>query len=327
MANLIMLYGDTDSGKTSNAGFFARYVYKKTGKPLRAIYADNGGYKTIQPYVDAGIINPFHIGSAPNPLPTVVKLTRDGLWPETLKNGTIQADSQGRLMMSPTKDWSAIGGYIVEGLTSICELFLEDNRSKQRNIGQDAVGKFEEEGIKFAANSQTHYGFSQREGMALLKRLGALPVPYVLITAHEAKGEDKETRTPIRGPALVGSAATDNVGKEVAELIHAEVISENEDAITNGVKSIVRRKKLRYYFESHPDPKFETTNYKCKARVPPEMVDALRERWPAGYFEPSLTEGLDTFLEFEDSLLEKGSGATMKWKQEMDAARAGGVAK
>ena len=59
----ILLYGRTGSGKTAQLGELAEYVFVKTGLPTILWTADKGGIKTIQPYIDLGLIKVVEIGS------------------------------------------------------------------------------------------------------------------------------------------------------------------------------------------------------------------------------------------------------------------------
>ena len=87
MANTVVAFGDSGLWKTTNAGFAAKYTYEATGgKVTRYISADGGGYRPIQPLVDAGIVEPFRIVEVKNPLVVMRKLSI-GYWPDRLVDG------------------------------------------------------------------------------------------------------------------------------------------------------------------------------------------------------------------------------------------------
>jgi len=61
--------------------------------------------------------------------------------------------------------------------------------------------------------------------------------------------------------------------------------------------------KIRVYFTRHPDPQTGIV-YPAKVRVPAAKLPELLkdERFKNGYYEPSLTGGLDWLLEIEEKL-------------------------
>ena len=58
----IITYGESGTYKTSNAGYYARWLYENhPGKQIRLISSDGGGWAPLQPYIDAGIIVAWQI--------------------------------------------------------------------------------------------------------------------------------------------------------------------------------------------------------------------------------------------------------------------------
>jgi len=325
MADTCLIYGDSGTWKTTNLGFAAKYLYERTGgKIIRLISADGGKWKPVEPLVALGIIEPFYVAEVPAPLVLIRKLSI-GYWPDKLHNGYWDAKT-GKLLPPTPEVWKRVGGYLIEGLTSLSDVEMEDLRDKQRKIGEDSVGNFTESGPggsgdeKFAANCRAHYGFVQREMLARLKSFSALPCDRVLFSAHEAKGTDEDTQAAIRGPALTGQKGTDKVPKEVGDCIHFEQYVKDvteEDPITKG-KFTYKQTSVRAYFMSHPDPVFKDILYKCKPRVPPETVGQLLAKYRGGFFEPTTEHGLDEFLRFEDELLTRATDGQRKWKEAID---------
>lgn len=215
--------------------------------------------------------------------------------------------------------------YVIDTIDSLGELLLEDLRSKGRKISEEPVGLFTEEDEKFAANPKSHYGFVQREVLARMASWSGLPVERILFSAHERRAEDDdEAKTPIRGPALVGKAATARIPKDVGTLIHCEKLTDATEVMVDGKKVQKITNRSRWYFVSHPDPLIPRVTYSCKPRFPPNQVQPLMDKWPSGYFEPGLEyggTGLDAYLRFEDELLAKQTGAEREWKAKIDAAR------
>lgn len=293
-----LAYGESGTYKTSQAGFFAEYVWRKYRKRTRLISGDGGGWAPVEPYIQAGIIIPYSLNSLEEPLTTIRKMSR-GMWPVPT--------STGRAALADTKWESAdIGAYIIEGLTSISDLYMESLRKKNTG-GEDVTVNLTLDGEKFAGNNRSHYNFVQREVHAIVRAFGSLPVAHVLFTAHEGRGEDESTREAIRGPALAGKAATDKVPSWVGDCLHFEAYPETisvEAADDTGkkFKSTQLQTVVRAYFMRHPDPKFPTLTYPAKPRVPPDMMPKLLKKWPGGYIVLKTTGGLDEFLSVEDEL-------------------------
>jgi hypothetical protein len=319
VTNTIVIFGDSGLGKTTNAAFAAKYEYEATrGKVVRYIASDGGGYLPCLPLVDpAGIVEPFRIVGVKNPLVVFRKLSM-GYWPDKLEDGRWVGE---RLLPPTPETWQHVGAIVIDTITSACEIFMEDLRDKQRSIGQEPVGKFVEEDERFCASAPASYGFVQREMLARIRSFSSLPVHRVLFVAHESKGEEADRRIPIRGPALVGTAATDKIAKEVGDCLHFEAYAEEAETLDRVTNTKVKRTatRIRAFFMSHPDPRIPGVLYKCKPRVPAEMIPELLKRYPGGYFEPTIHSGLDEFLRFEDELLSRSSERERKWKQEIDA--------
>lgn len=332
MAVLICCYGESSSRKTTSMGRAAQYMYKKTGLPGRAIYSDTGNWEAIRPQVEAGIIEPFNITGEPELLMQLHKLAR-GEWPTKLVNGVAQerwpkADKApfdlGVAKMAKTPDLSKkVGFYIWEGLTSTSELLMKYLRDYRINIkANEALSPFSTkdqdsgQDMKFCANSMAHYGYVQEEiTSSLLPELAALPVERIFITAHECATTEEEggSKAPIRGPALVGKAATSRIGKNLGDVIHYEVFAKVDPKNTSVLTTDVRA-----YYKSHPDPKFPNIFYNCKTRLPEDKVAAMEAKFPGGFFSPN---ELDKFLEVYDGLLLDSAASMLEWKRSIDAAR------
>jgi hypothetical protein len=332
MAILICSYGESSSRKTTAMGRAAQYMYKKTGKPGRAIYSDTGNWEVIRPQVEAGILEPWNISGEPELLMILHKAAR-GEWPTTLTNGLAQDRHPvlkgspypyGVAKMAATPDLGdKIGFYIWEGLTSTSELLMKYIRDyrivvKAKEANSPWSAKDQDTGLdmKFCANTMADYGTVQGEvAGALLPELAALPVERVFITAHECATSEEEggSKTPIRGPALVGQAATKTIGKSLGDMLHHEVFTKadpkNPQVLTTDV---------RVYYKPHPDPKFPNIYYFCKTRMTESRVEALEKKFPGGYFSPNQ---FDEFLEYYDSLLADSTTDMKKWKEDIDAAR------
>jgi len=302
---LIMDYGDSGDGKSTRAHSFARYYYAKTGKKVRLISAEDSSKQVFQDLIDAGIVEATFIPST-SPLPYYERLM-EGDWPlhgqfdeYTVKVGGKDVTKKRQKWQRRT-DWEGtVSAYIVEGLSTISENILDYLRETGRFPREQSDG-FSEEGRTFMAASQTAFGFTQAEGIKLLKLSGALPVERVLWSSHEAKGKDEFGGEAVRGPKLVGSAATNTVRKLVGVLLHTERIDG----------------QIRCYFENHPDQSNKNISWKAKVTVAPSEANAFKQKYPNGYFVPELpkggyvgsNDGLISFLKLEEEIRTKSSDA------------------
>lgn len=311
------MFGDTGSGKTTALGEAAKYLYETTGgKVGRAIYSDVGGWKPIQGMVDAGIIEPYNITNEPN-IPKLLHKLAQGYWPTKLENGLRPPDV--KLVKSPPEVWEKVGFYLYEGVTSSSELIMKYLRDTQQPIGGDPVGKFTIKAdpivgdeMLFCSNNMKHYDWVQGEMLVVLAELSSLPVAKVIITAHEATGQDNDTKDPIRGAAFVGKAATAKVGKNVGDYIHFETYAKVQGEVINTTR--------RAYFMAHPDPKFPNITYGCKPRIPLAEIGPVLKQFPGGFFDP---KDLGLYLEACDQAVLRSTTAVKEWRAKVDASFSG----
>ncbi len=313
MANrTLCLYGATETGKTSQIGMLARYLYEKTGKPLRYITADGGSLDPIKPYIKAGIIQPFNILSMDSPLFWITKVI-EGIFPEN-------TDETGALLNDKlsNKDYSNVSGYAIEGITSIAEAILTETKAKK--LSQNAPYSFSMTNsaagsATYTAPSQSHYGFVQQFIMEMVMKSWSLPVDTVLWTAHEAQATDDMNNKAMAGIALVGSAATPTISKKVGTLIHLQRSPEVDS------KQLPTGKlETRCYFQSHPHPIYDKIPFAAKSRLHPEGLAKLLQIHKEGYYVTKLNletgeleQAIDYYLRKEDEFQEIEGREFDKW--------------
>jgi hypothetical protein len=307
-ARTIIGYGDSGLFKSTNARFFAQHIYKKTGKPVRLIAAEDSSKTIFEPLIEVGIVQAVFFTKAQEPLVTLRRLSR-GEWPVS--------GADGKVTWVPLKP-GEIGGYIGEGLTSMSEQLLEYCREKHLYLREQKNDAFEIGGEKFATASQTAFGFVQSEMLRAIKSFGMLPVDRVLWTAHETKGQEEDTKAAIRGPALVGTAMTPRLQKYCGVLLHFDGYPVEEKG-KDGLK--ITRTKVRVWYQRHPDAQYPNISYPAKITLPVEMLAQLEKEYPGGFFEPTTLGGLDKFLESEARLTDTATDELRKWKAEVDAQR------
>ncbi|MGH9439714.1 MAG: hypothetical protein ACRD22_17970, partial [Terriglobia bacterium] len=280
MAKTTLIFGDSGTFKTTAIGHAARYFWETTGKRTRLISGE-AGWVVVRDLIDAGLIEMFHISDQPNIISLMRRLSA-GYWPEKLSlDGHMLTPN----LAAPRDLEKKIALYAFEGLSSVSDLGMSDLAAKQRKVGDQGVGEFTEHVMvvnekgqtvnaeeKFSYNNLNHYQFMQKEMLGRVRTFGALPVEHVILSAHEAKGEEEETRRAIRGPALAGKAATAKVMKDVGDCLHFEQYTVDGESKDKDGKTVrISRVKTRVFFRSHPDPLWAGTGipviYKCQPRV------------------------------------------------------------
>jgi len=304
-ASTLVIYGGSGSAKTTSLGWLARHVHRTTGKITRLVSADGGGWDPIQDCIDDGIIEAWHVGSLNDPTATMRKLSRFE-WP-VVENG--------KLVMRPTsaEQREKIGAYAIEGLTSVGDAVMRSLRSRGSKLGESPNYSYAEGTETFYGSNQSYYGFIQDVLYEFVTSFSQLPVPYVAWTAMEAKGEDDQ-RVPIYGPAIAGKKAVSKAPQWFGDCLHHDIITVEETGkdgkpvIDVKTKAKVLKTEIRAYFTNHPDPATGIV-YPAKIRVPAARLAELRadKKFENGYFEPSLSGGLDWLLEIEERLRKGGN--------------------
>lgn len=194
----ILLFGPTGSGKTPMIGELAEYLYKHYKLTTRLYASDRGGWETIRPYVELGIIDVHPLFGDPF---------------EWLSNVVL-----GRVFNG--KDWvdgldPKIGLYAFEGLTSMSDHFMSwmsAASARGVNIGGGGAFSFkagEKNNLVIGTNNMAHYGVAQqrvRDQAWLSQNLPGM----VLWTAGDKRGED-DSAGAVVGPQLAGKSLTGEV--------------------------------------------------------------------------------------------------------------------
>jgi hypothetical protein len=330
MARSTCIYGATGSRKTTQAKYLARYVYQRTGKATLLLSTDGGGWEPCEPEIQAGLIRPYRVETAELPMIILRKLSQ-GFWPvDPLET------NPGKIDLRPV-NWSEIGGYVIEGWSSISQVIMRYLPDKGINVGgedRNKLGGFNQSvrvdgqwsKEDFRSNTRGDYGFVQNHLYGLVTNFNSLPVADVLHTALESKTEDDD-RSTIFGPQISGKKATAACGSWVGNLIHAQdyivprkVSVPDPSDPTKRVDQDLMDTTVRFYFKKHPDPATGIF-FPAKPRLTPEKIADLDKRFPGGYFEPA-TDGrdcLDAYLETLDKLA-VGQGDELKtWRDRMDS--------
>lgn len=321
----LVIYGPTGTRKTTQIGELAKYVYEKTGKKTRLLTADGGGYGPIQDLVNVGIIDVWRVTEEQNIKVAIIKASK-GAWPDKIVNGLRASSTIKEILPNDrARAFKDIGAYAVEGFTSIAQAVMGDAVSKGDKISQDIVGKFTETteygSETFGAPSPSHYGWTQRYILDMIRNFSALPLERVMYTALEGKGEDKLTKALQYGPAVAGQAITASIPQYVGDCLHFEdYVKDLGKDPTNDKQKLVGP-GVRGWFVQHPDS-ITNVMWPAKARLVPSKVQAFKDRMGAqGYFDLD-NFNLGDYLRVQDEMLASSTDEIKAWKERIDAVRA-----
>jgi len=200
-----LVYGVSGSGKTTQVQELALWVENKTGKKTRLVSASGGGWTSILPAVEAGLVIPTYIRGRSFPVETLNKMTQ-GWWPEDPNDPTSR-------LIPPEKqpDWNDIGGYAFDSMTECCE-WMMSYLTNAEAAGDFKISsqpmKFKDGDTFFGSPSMAHYGNIQTRISDFVTNSKGLRGMYVLWTALELKATDDNTRLPLYGPDVSGRAKT-----------------------------------------------------------------------------------------------------------------------
>lgn len=212
-AHSICLYGDSKSLKSWNALRCAEWVLRTTGKTARVIYSDLGGFRDMKNASEGGLVQLFNIAQAESVVAAAQKVAR-GMWPVETESG---------LELKPFNESGGeeVGCIIVDSLSSLAMLMMQELVSKGQRTGQDVVAAFEWHGEKFGSPAQSHYGTVQSMIRRFMASISAVKVDLVVFTALEGKGQDDAKRVTL-GPMVIGQALTDVMGTMTGDMFHLE---------------------------------------------------------------------------------------------------------
>lgn len=276
-----LVYGNSQSGKSTWGLQIAEHLHIKKGLKTRWYLGDGGGSTILDSgLVDEGIVELVQFNLRDNPFATM-QLCAKGYWPKNPQ------DPKSELVA--TTDFSNIGMCVFEGLSVGCDYMmgdmpggLSDRAAKGEKIGQDTPYIVAEGGMKFGGNPPSHYGFTQRRLISLIETTRALPVSFVLWTAHQRKAEDSDLKGVFEfGPDCAGQALTSKIGAYFGNTIHMHQVTVKgrkvKDPLTGREMEplIIER---RAYTRKHADPEGQTgIKYYANSRVPREFVEDMPE--------------------------------------------------
>jgi hypothetical protein len=317
-AQLVLTYGETDTGKSAQLGRLARWHFDRTGEISRLISADSGWQSIdekdiISPENPEGILECWNVQALADPWSPLIAIT-EGEWPKVVigQDGALKL----RMVKPSFKDGRilgpggrVVGQYFFEGISTFGNTGLQDHIKSQRQLGQDLVGKFislmdeedsagkvTQKSMTFAKAAPSHYG--QVQDFILLDmvpRTGKMPVTRVVWTGHEAKGTDEITgqANSVLGPATVGKATVD---KTVQKFGHSFHLTSETTFTTEKPPRIIR--EFKAWFVKHPDPVLTKLMWPTKISLTIPQSQELMKRFPGGFIPLTSEKGIEQFFEF-----------------------------
>lgn len=190
----IELIGDSGSGKTTQFGELAKWVWKTRKQKSVLHTCDRGGYDSIAPLVRLGIVIVDELSENDDPW----------IWVNRAIGGS---------------DLPDVGLDAFDSGTSMGDILLTACSHADFQIGQQRTQKFTvsrgKDNLTVAINNEAHYGVVQGFMLDAIRKSTWLinKGRDVLWTFALLRGESQD-RTPILGPKLCGKALTPFLPKE-----------------------------------------------------------------------------------------------------------------
>ncbi len=195
-----MLFGSTGSGKTALIGEVAEALFVQHQLKTRLYASDKGGWETIKPYINLGVIEVIPIFGT-DPLDWI--------------NHAVQGHKLEGGKWVPGID-SDIGLYAYEGMTSMSDeamVWFAAQAAKGINVGGSAPNSFtfgdDKNKVKVGGNNQGHYKTAQNFIAERSSQSQFLP-GMVIWTAGDSRGEDDAVGGVV-GPQAAGKALTGEI--------------------------------------------------------------------------------------------------------------------
>ena len=239
----ILVSGDTGAGKTAQLGLLAELMYVLSGgKPTVLFTMDEGGFMTIDPLIECGVVK---IVTYDDEIPPWI-------WIKHALKGEAKIEGQWHKLTDPAK--CAMVGY--EGLTAFAEFMLEDlsrhsAEHPNQSVGGDSAWTFSvsdgEEELKLASNTMSHYGLVQMRIMhEILKSKPGVPSIWTALLTRAAD----PMGGGVLGPMTVGKAQAPTISRlfdltfrinaspNAQELVHELFLETHNDKQAKGSKVI-----------------------------------------------------------------------------------------
>lgn len=197
-------------------------------------------------------------------------------------------------------DFLRVGGIFVDGLTSWSDWIMGDmaQRVAHNKLGGEASalgGVIESDGMVFGQNNRAHFGFAQVRAQFWCSNLATIPhlILPPIMTALEDRGSD-ESKSPIYGPKIAGSAKTYQIPSWVGNCLRTAVVK--NDAGVDEWRLYLRQHSFAH--EGHIPHLAKTRSE--SAELPEYLADVDESRRPLPRFSRF---SLNYFFRLLDSAL------------------------
>jgi energy-coupling factor transporter ATP-binding protein EcfA2 len=204
-ATTILLYGRSNSGKSTQIGVMAEHVMKTTGKKTRLYTADKGGVDPIQPYINLGIIDAIEMGD-----------TDPFIFLNRACNGYVR-DDKGKWVKDDSLN-AEVGCYAFESMRGFAEALMATmgkKASEGTSIGGGANIAFQVQSddvtLKVSGSNMAMFGVAQAKMTEEIWASQRLNAQYILWTSSVSKDEDGVSSGKVLGPDVIGKALTAEV--------------------------------------------------------------------------------------------------------------------
>jgi len=283
-AKSILIYGETQTGKTSLIGKIAREHHARTGKITRLILCDEGGPSAIQPEIDEGIVQVVDMLGDDQPQSNLMWLAKGHF-----------LGSDGRIDQK-RQQLENVGIIALDSLSSAAAMIISYFIQSGTKISQEIVGMREEQGLKFGNASQSHYGATHNYILQLITTMASLPVDRVIHTALESKAQDQVDNSIILGPLIVGKALTGVIPNRMNRILHLEIAPTADG----------KDRMYRIYFQPHIDSVLRKT-WPANLRLPLDVQPKVKAHpvYGKGYLDFSTGKELLDLFDFAAGLVTK----------------------
>ena len=196
----IMMYGRSRSGKTSQIGELAEYLYTLTGLPSLVYSIDAGGIGPILPYVELGII-----------VLVLQEKTDPWMFLNKAAKGQVRG-ADGKWVAADLTKYAMVAIESFTGFGDAVMIHMAEQAANGINIGGQANVSFtvssDNETLKIGGSNMAHYNVAQTRLLDEFLKSQKLPVGIVLWTASASKEEDGNFGGKVIGPAGPGKALT-----------------------------------------------------------------------------------------------------------------------
>lgn len=295
----VMIYGESGDTKTTQLYHLAKYIIRKTGKKIRLIHGDLGGYA---PFLDSGMIQRgevelFDYKYRELALADFVRCSR-GYWPRRLTSGELYFKTDNNCETTIEK-WKEIGAYFIEGMASIGESLKNHCSNQETGVGFKDSWRYTEDDYTVAGLQPGHYGLVQKEMYARVTRFASLPCEWIVWTSLVGKGEEKMNQDSKYGPQLVGNASTPSIPNWFMDCLHLS--TETVLIKRAGSNEPVKEDRKVAWFRKHRS-KYTDIEFLAKARCLPELYPKLLEKYPYGFVPLGYDKGIEKYFETLEEL-------------------------